>query len=49
VKLVHRRIDREIARRDYTVRGLGLPEPVLRRLFYENARRWIPGIDRDFR
>ncbi|MGE3822107.1 MAG: amidohydrolase family protein [Isosphaeraceae bacterium] len=25
-------------------RGLALPDPVLRKLFRENARRWIPGI-----
>jgi predicted TIM-barrel fold metal-dependent hydrolase len=24
--------------------GLGLPEPVLRKIFRENAVRWIPGI-----
>jgi predicted TIM-barrel fold metal-dependent hydrolase len=27
-----------------TVRGLNLPQPVLRKLFRENAARWIPGI-----
>jgi predicted TIM-barrel fold metal-dependent hydrolase len=27
-----------------TVQGLALPEPVLRALFRENARRWVPGI-----
>ena len=27
-----------------TVRGLNLPQPVLRKLFHENAARWIPGI-----
>ena len=26
-------------------RGLGLPDPVLRKLFRENALRWLPGID----
>jgi predicted TIM-barrel fold metal-dependent hydrolase len=26
------------------VQGLALPEPVLRALFRENARRWVPGI-----
>ena len=29
-----------------TVRGLKLPEPVLRKLFRENAARWLPGIAR---
>ena len=28
----------------HQVRGLELPEPVLRKLFRENALRWIPGI-----
>jgi predicted TIM-barrel fold metal-dependent hydrolase len=27
--------------------GLGLPDEVLRRLYYENALRLIPGIDRE--
>lgn len=27
-----------------TVHGLNLPEPVLRKLFRENALRWIPGL-----
>jgi predicted TIM-barrel fold metal-dependent hydrolase len=26
------------------VRGLALPEPVLRRIFRENALRWVPGL-----
>ncbi len=26
------------------VRGLGLPEPVLRRIYLDNAREWYPGI-----
>jgi hypothetical protein len=41
--------DQEFSRRDYSVRGLALPEDVLRKVFYANAVRWIPGIDRDFR
>lgn len=28
----------------HRTRGLGLPEPVLRKLFHDNAARWIPGI-----
>jgi predicted TIM-barrel fold metal-dependent hydrolase len=28
----------------HKVRGLGLPEQVLRRIFHENAIRWVPGI-----
>jgi hypothetical protein len=27
-----------------TIAGLGLPEPVLRKLFRENAVRWVPGV-----
>ena len=27
-----------------TLTGLGLPEPVLRQLFRENAVRWVPGV-----
>jgi predicted TIM-barrel fold metal-dependent hydrolase len=27
-----------------TFQGLGLPEPVLRKLYHENARRWVPGL-----
>jgi predicted TIM-barrel fold metal-dependent hydrolase len=27
-----------------TIRGLALPEPVLRKLFRENAMRWVPGL-----
>jgi predicted TIM-barrel fold metal-dependent hydrolase len=27
-----------------TTRGLGLPEPVLRKVFHENAARWFPGL-----
>ena len=30
--------------RDQSVRGLGLPENVLRKIFRENAIRWLPGI-----
>jgi predicted TIM-barrel fold metal-dependent hydrolase len=26
------------------VKGLGLPEPVLRKLYRENAVKWVPGI-----
>jgi hypothetical protein len=30
--------------RNQSVRGLGLPEPVLRKIFRENAIQWLPGI-----
>jgi predicted TIM-barrel fold metal-dependent hydrolase len=36
--------DQEIARPNYIARGLALPESILRKVFYENAVRWIPGI-----
>jgi predicted TIM-barrel fold metal-dependent hydrolase len=29
----------------FTVRGLELPLPVLKKIFYENALKWYPGID----
>lgn len=31
------------------VRGLGLPQPALRKLYRENAMRWIPGIAGELR
>jgi len=37
--------DRPISRRGYVVRGLALSEAVLNKIFYENAVRWVPGID----
>ena len=27
-----------------TVQGLALPEPVLRKIFHDNAMRWVPGL-----
>jgi predicted TIM-barrel fold metal-dependent hydrolase len=30
--------------RDHPVRGLGLPAPVVQKIFRENALRWLPGI-----
>jgi hypothetical protein len=32
--------------RGHKVHGLALPEPVLRKLYHENAVRWIPGLIR---
>jgi predicted TIM-barrel fold metal-dependent hydrolase len=29
---------------DREVHGLNLPQPVLRKIFHDNARRWIPGL-----
>ena len=34
----------ENARPGFTSRGVALPGPVLRKLYYENARTWYPGI-----
>jgi predicted TIM-barrel fold metal-dependent hydrolase len=34
----------ENVRAGFTSRGVALPEPVLRKLYYENARTWYPGI-----
>jgi predicted TIM-barrel fold metal-dependent hydrolase len=34
----------ERARAGFTSRGLALPGPVLRKLYFENARRWYPGL-----
>jgi predicted TIM-barrel fold metal-dependent hydrolase len=31
-------------RAGFKSRGVALPEPVLRKIYYENARRWYPGI-----
>jgi predicted TIM-barrel fold metal-dependent hydrolase len=30
--------------RKLTAKGLGLPKPVLRKIFYENAVKWVPGL-----
>ena len=34
----------ERARAGFKSRGLALPEPVLRKLYFENARKWYPGL-----
>jgi hypothetical protein len=36
----------EMKYRNRPVQGLGLPEPVLHKIFYDNPRRWLPGIAR---
>jgi predicted TIM-barrel fold metal-dependent hydrolase len=36
--------DQMLQLRGRAIEGLNLPEPVLRRLFHDNAVRWIPGI-----
>ena len=34
----------ENVRAGFKSRGVALPEPVLRKIYYENARRWYPGL-----
>lgn len=36
--------DQMLPYRDRQIQGLKLPEPVLRRIFHDNAVHWIPGI-----
>ena len=36
--------DQKLQLRGRQIEGLNLPEPVLRRIFHDNAVRWIPGI-----
>jgi len=40
--------DQEVAlenvRAGFKSRGVALPEPVLRKIYYENARKWYPGL-----
>jgi predicted TIM-barrel fold metal-dependent hydrolase len=36
--------DQNLQLRGRQIEGLNLPEPVLRRIFHDNAVRWIPGI-----
>jgi hypothetical protein len=28
-----------------TTQGLALPEPILRKIYHDNAVKWIPGIE----
>ena len=37
--------DQKIPRGEYSIKGLALPDDVLQKLFYENAVKWVPGID----
>lgn len=41
--------DGTFSRHRWRICGLGLPKPVLRKLYYENALRLIPGLRRDVR
>ena len=33
----------------YSVKGLALPKEVLNKIFYENAVKWFPGVNKDFK
>jgi predicted TIM-barrel fold metal-dependent hydrolase len=41
--------DRTLEYQGHAARGLGLPVPVLRKLYHDNAVRWIPGVVLDSR
>jgi predicted TIM-barrel fold metal-dependent hydrolase len=41
--------DNEIKLRKYSLRGLALPQEVLHKVFYSNAVKWVPGIDKEFK
>lgn len=34
---------------EYTVQGLALPEEVLEKVYYKNAVKWFPGIDKEYK
>ena len=40
--------DQEFTIRDYKVRGLALPEEVLRKIYFNNSVSWVKGIDKNF-
>ncbi len=40
--------DMEIRLKNYTVRGLALPKDVLQKIFYSNAVKWVPGIEKSY-
>jgi hypothetical protein len=33
----------------YTVKGLALPRQVLKKIYYDNIVRWLPGAEKAFR
>ena len=33
---------------EYTVQGLALPQEVLEKVYYKNAVKWFPGIDKEY-
>ena len=38
----------EIKLENYSIYGLALPEEILYKIFYGNAVKWVPGINKDF-
>lgn len=40
--------DKPLPRPEYIVKGLALPPEVLKKLFYDNAVHWFPGVDKNF-
>jgi hypothetical protein len=40
--------DNEMDQGKYTITGLALPSSVLKKVFYDNAVKWVPGINKDF-
>ncbi len=40
--------DKEIRSKDYSIKGIALPEDVLHKVFYENAVKWVPGIEKSY-
>ncbi len=32
----------------YTIKGLALPKEVLDKVFYKNAVKWFPGVEKDY-
>ena len=40
--------DNEIRFKNYQIKGLGLPEEVLQKVFYSNAVKWVPGIEKNY-
>jgi predicted TIM-barrel fold metal-dependent hydrolase len=40
--------DQEFSRGNYYVKGLALPDEVLRKIYFDNAIVWIPGVEKNF-
>ena len=33
---------------EYTIQGLALPREVLEKVYYQNAVKWFPGLDKEY-